>query len=110
MRQDRAEQPQQPQLGREAEDRVPDVAGQAAVEEVPAAVSGAAGGLRGQQGGAKKRQGEEQKEASGEWTGRRPRPARWEASSRRGGQEGAVHMWAESSVADIPAWESDTQL
>lgn len=73
MRQDRAKQPQQPQLGWEAEDSVPDAASQAAVEEVPTAVSGAAGRVESRQGaeaggkGIEGRQGIASSQIRDEW-------------------------------------------
>lgn len=103
MRQDRAEQPQQPQLGREAEDGVPDAAGQAAVEEVPPAVSGAAG-LWG------RRAGEEEQEARGQRTAGHPdQPDRKQGA--RGSEGFRPHVGGQQCCAvDIPAWEPDTQL
>ena len=87
MRQDHAKQPQQPRLGWEAEDSVPDAASQAAVEEVPAAVSGAAGLAKSTGGGGD--------------GGRGPCSARQEVSGGPWGWEDSVRMEAETLLC---AW------
>lgn len=99
MLQDRAEQPQQPQLRWEAEDRVPDPTSQAPVEEVPTAVSNGLGTLSGKWG-------------QGRDTERRPASSRQPKTpphleGSMGGQNGSGHIGAENDVTDIPEWKPD---